>query len=243
MLQRNSRTATAEAASVPAGGGVVSAGYWTAVTKPQLLHADSTAALPSLAQGQGRDALPPPDAHEGVVERMRARDAAALAELYDQTVARVFALARLILQENQEAEDLVAEVYERAWFRVDQFDPARGTALVWLLGICRNEALDRLRRRRRALRAHEILAQQPEIEEAEQPQDVLSHFQRGHAVHAAMAALTPLRRRIVALAYFRGLSHQELAAELGMPLGTVKSHLRRALAELRDRLGKEGGLG
>jgi RNA polymerase sigma-70 factor (ECF subfamily) len=180
------------------------------------------------------------DALNAVMLRLRARNPDALAELYDHTVAKVLTLARIILRNQADAEELVCVVYERAWLRADTFDATRGTALVWLLTICRSQALDRLRNRRALLRTREALGREPEESSVSGPEDVLDCFQRGHAVHAALAALTPLRREMIALAFFRGLSHQEIAAELDMPLGTVKSHLRRALTELRDRLELDG---
>jgi RNA polymerase sigma-70 factor (ECF subfamily) len=177
---------------------------------------------------------------EGVLLRVQSRDPQALAELYDHTVGRVMALARVILRDRRDAEEIVCEVYEQAWQQAGSFDPSRGTTLAWLLTICRSRALDELRRRRTRTRVRAVLAQEPAETAASRPDDVLDLFQRGHAVRSALAALTPLRRQIIGLAYFRGLSHQEIAAELAMPLGTIKSNLRRTLMELRDRLEADG---
>ena len=177
---------------------------------------------------------------DAVMQRIRSRDPDALAELYDHTVAKVMALARVMLRDPPDAEELVCDVYERAWRQAGSFDATRGTALAWLLMMCRSQALDRLRRRRRHARTIEAFARESELTSDSGPEDFLEHYQRGHAVHVALAAMTPLRRRMIGLAFFRDLSHQEIAAELGMPLGTVKSHMRRGLTELRDRLGLEG---
>lgn len=177
---------------------------------------------------------------ESVLLRVQSRDPQALAELFDLTVGRVMALARVILRDRRDAEEIVCEVYEQAWQQASRFDPSRGTTLAWLLTICRSRALDELRRRRTRTRVHAVLAREPAESAASRPDDVLDLFQRGHAVHAALAALTPLRRQMIALAFFRGLSHQEIAVELDMPLGSVKSHLRRGLTELRERLGLVG---
>jgi RNA polymerase sigma-70 factor (ECF subfamily) len=172
--------------------------------------------------------------------RLRAHDPDALSELYDSTVARILALARAMLRDQADAEELVCDVYERAWLRADTFDAARGTVLAWLLTICRSQALDRLRKRRALLRKHEAFSREPEEASVSGPDDLLDRFQSGHAVHVALASLTPLRQQLLELAFFRGLGHLEIAEELDMPLGTVKSHLRRALLELRDRLGLDG---
>ena len=175
-----------------------------------------------------------------LVLRLQSRDPDALAEIYDCTVGKILALARVMLGDRADADELVVDVYERAWMRADSFDAARGTVLAWLLTICRSQALDRLRSRRTALRMREAVGHEPVETSDSGPVDILDSFERGHAVHAALSALTPLRRQLIKLAFFRDLSHKEIAAELKMPLGTVKSCLRRGLAELRDRLGLDG---
>lgn len=173
-----------------------------------------------------------------VMMRVRARDPEALGELYDHTVAKVMALARGMLRDRADAEELVCDVYHRAWLRADSFDPERGSALAWLMIMCRSGALDRMRRRRRLeAQSSWALGYATEASSPPCPENVLHHFQRGHAVQVALAAISPLRRRMIALAYFEDLSQQEIATQLEMPLGTVKSHLRRGLAELRDLLG------
>jgi RNA polymerase sigma-70 factor (ECF subfamily) len=180
------------------------------------------------------------DALDAVMLRLQSHDHDALAELYDSTIARVLALARAMLRDPADAEELVCDVYERAWLRADTFDAARGTVLAWLLAICRTQALDRLRKRRALLRKHEAFSREPEETSVKGPEYFLDRFQNGHAVHAALTSLMPLRQKLLDLSFFRGLSHKEIAEELDMPLGTVKSHLRRALLELRDRLGLDG---
>jgi RNA polymerase sigma-70 factor (ECF subfamily) len=182
----------------------------------------------------------PGDALEAVMSRLRSRDPDALADLYDATVGKVLALARAILRNHADAEELVCEVYERAWTRAGSFDGSRGTALAWLLAMCRSQALDQLRRRRAQSRTREAFGRDPAEDSVAGPEDSLDCFQRGHAVHAALAALAPERRQMIAMAFFAGLSHQEISTELEMPLGTVKSHLRRGLLELRERLGSVG---
>jgi RNA polymerase sigma-70 factor (ECF subfamily) len=150
------------------------------------------------------------------------------------------ALARVMLRDPSDAEELVCEVYQRAWLKADRFDATRGTVLAWLLTMCRSQALDLLRKRRKLMRTREALEREPQKTDSSGPEELLECFQRGHCVHAALAALPPLRRQMIALAFFKGLSHKEIAAELTLPLGTVKSHLRRALLELRGRLGLDG---
>ena len=100
----------------------------------------------------------------------------------------------------------------------------------------RSRALDLLRQRKS--RRDQDMQELPEHEESAElgPEDVLAQFQDGTAVHRALAQLTPLRRELVGLAFFQGLSHQEIAEAKDLPVGTVKSHLRRSLLALREAL-------
>jgi RNA polymerase sigma-70 factor (ECF subfamily) len=102
--------------------------------------------------------------------------------------------------------------------------------------ICRSRALDVLRQRRR--RREDGPQKLPEREQSDDagPDDVLGQFQDGTAVHRALAQLTPLRRELVGMAFFKGLTHQEIADAMRLPIGTVKSHLRRSLLALREAL-------
>ena len=172
-----------------------------------------------------------------LIRRVQGKDSLAFSELYERTVDKVFALARSILRNRADAEDLVCDVYERAWMTSQSYDSSRGTVLAWLLIMCRSRALDVLRQRRMRTRGGEAYARESQVGYDSGPDVVLDLFERGHVVHRALATLSPLRRRMIALAFFRGMSHQEIADELSMPLGTVKSHVRRALGELRDALG------
>lgn len=163
-------------------------------------------------------------------------DARALAELYDATVGKLYALAFAMLCNTEDAEDVVCETYSYVWANAARYDANRGNVLAWLLMLCRSRALDRLRRRRAAAtlgvkRPGEIAAAT-----THEPGDLLSLMQRYTAMYAALSMLTPERRRLVSFAFLQGLSHQEIAQVTGLPLGTVKSHLRRALARLRDAL-------
>jgi len=105
--------------------------------------------------------------------------------------------------------------------------------------LCRSRALDRLRQRRARPPTVDFDAvEEVESDECSQPDDLLSVLQQRSLVHAALAQLTPQRRLLVSLSFLQGLSHQEIAQVTGMPLGTVKSNARRALAQLRTVLGE-----
>lgn len=176
---------------------------------------------------------------EDLVHAMAGGDQAALSRVYEQTATQVFAIARGMLRCKEDAEEVVCDVYSHAWQRANSYDSGRGTVMAWLAVMARNRAVDRLRQRRDALSLdddrHGSLAASL-VGEALGPEQVLAQFQSGSAVHRALQSLSAKRRYLLGLAFFQELSHQEIAAVTGMPLGTVKSHLRRALAALHGGL-------
>ena len=172
-----------------------------------------------------------------LIERMRNGQERALEELYEATVGKLYALASAILRSAEDTEEIVCETYAYAWTNAARFDAGRANVLGWLLMLCRSRALDRLRQRRAQAHALDVVAmRETDSLGSDQPHDILSLMQRRSRVHAALSQLTPERRHLVSLAFLQGLSHQEIAAATSLPLGTVKSHVRRALAQLREAL-------
>jgi RNA polymerase sigma factor (sigma-70 family) len=172
-----------------------------------------------------------------LVEQMRIGQERALEELYDATVGKLYALASAILRSAEDTEEIVCETYAYAWANASRFDASRANALGWLLMLCRSRALDRLRQRRATANALEVAAlRHADGSGTDQPFDVLSLMQQRSKVHAALSQLTPERRHLVSLAFLQGMSHQEIADVTRLPLGTVKSHVRRALTQLREAL-------
>jgi RNA polymerase sigma factor (sigma-70 family) len=178
------------------------------------------------------------DAQEGRLREALAgiagRRQEALAQFYDATMSRVYGLALRITSRSDAAEEVTADVYMQVWNQAERFDQMRGSVLAWLLTICRSRAIDHLRRADEA----ECWAEPPEPEwsAGEDPQDLLMAVESGREVSAALAALAPLQRQLVSLAFFRGLTHEEIAEHAGLPLGTVKTHIRKALTSLRETL-------
>ena len=170
-----------------------------------------------------------------LIPAMRRGEERALEQLYDATVGKLFALAVAILRNVDDAEEVVCSTYAYAWSSAASYSTERGAVLGWLLMLCRSRALDRLRQRREADRSVDISALQLE-DEGPAPDDLLQHMQQRSRIHAALETLTPEQRRLLSLAFFSGMSHQEISAATQKPLGTVKSHLRRALAQLREEL-------
>jgi RNA polymerase sigma-70 factor, ECF subfamily len=178
----------------------------------------------------------------GLIQRIAMADREALAELYDVTVGKLFAVAHLILRNTADAEEVVCDVYAQVWQTASDYSGERGAVLAWLLMICRTRALDRMRRNRVRLQAAAIERPAEDEEPSPQPgpEELLDIIQHGTAVHRALEALSPVKRQLVSLAFFKGLSHLEISEECGLPVGTVKSHIRRALNTLREQL-SEGG--
>lgn len=180
-----------------------------------------------------------PDAAAIVVllARIARQDEDALAALYDRLAGRVHGLVRRIVRNAQAAEEITEDVFFQIWRQAGRYDPLRGRPLGWILTIARTRALDSLRRADPAL-LHpepEVLTDAPSIA-ADNPHDLLGAMQESGHLHTAVASLEPLPRQLLALAFFSGFTHEEIAVRCDLPLGTVKSHIRRALLTLRDTL-------
>ena len=180
------------------------------------------------------------DGLRAILERIVRGEEAALRDLYDSTVARVYGLALRITGRADAAEEVTSDVFVQAWRDATRYDAERARVLTWLLTICRSRAIDFLRRRD----VTEPLPDDDELADAQSaprndPQDLLSATQSSGALHAALAVLAPLPRQLLALAFFRGLTHDEIAQHCDMPLGSVKTHIRKALGILRTRLVSE----
>lgn len=192
-------------------------------------------------------AAPTADPGLALIERMAARDEAALAEFHEQCVTTVFGLVLRITRLRTLAEEVVADSFLQVWQQAARYDPARGRPLAWVLTIARSRAIDALRRADPAETVDDAVSLADQRAQSltpfgdrDGPQDplmALDTWQRDSALHRAMATLAPVQRQVIALGYFRGLSQSEIAAHLAMPLGTVKSHVRFALQTLRRELG------
>jgi RNA polymerase sigma-70 factor, ECF subfamily len=209
-----------------------------------LLHARSMSPLASRPAPADASAAPLDAARTERDARLAALLAAsargntsAFEEFFDATAGYARALARRVLR-SDDTDDLLADAFFEAWRAAARFDPARGSAVTWLLVIVRSRALDLLRQRA----AHPSVAgtDTAEHELADEttadPSERLWQQQAGTRLHAALQLLTAAERWVLGLAYFRELTHAEIAARTRMPLGTVKSHITRAHTKLRDHL-------
>jgi RNA polymerase sigma-70 factor (ECF subfamily) len=162
---------------------------------------------------------------------------AALAQLYDASSHLVFGLALRILGDRDAAEDVVIDVYARAWREAKTYDPQRGTPCAWLLTMTRSRAIDLLRVHKRD-RATDPLEFASEVEcGAPTPEEASADAERHRVVRSALTSLSREQREPIELAYFAGLSHTEIAMQLGQPLGTIKTRIRLGMMRLRELLG------
>jgi RNA polymerase sigma-70 factor, ECF subfamily len=177
------------------------------------------------------------DADRPLIERIESRDAEALALLYDRHAGRLMGLAHRILGDTGEAEEILQEVYLHVWKAAATFDPARGPVLAWLLVATRSRSIDRLRSRRTGRSAGaRSLEEAPEPASREDVEADAAAREWEAQCRAVIAELPEDQRRALELAYFDGLTHQEIAARTATPLGTVKTRVRLGLMKLRERL-------
>jgi len=181
---------------------------------------------------------------EQLLARAAGGDASALEMLYDRYAPAVMGLALKMLADRATAEEVVQETFWRVWRGADSFRAQRGTVAGWLFGIARNFIIDVCRRRN--VRPQPALddgeaqrierAPDPDADVAESARLAIRHAQ----VRAALSALPDAQRRVIELAYFGGMTRQEIADTTGEPLGTIHTRARLALQKLREALQAQG---
>jgi RNA polymerase sigma-70 factor, ECF subfamily len=176
--------------------------------------------------------------HAALIRGVAGGDQQALASLYDATSRTVYGLLLRILSDASAAEEVLLDVYAQVWRRAASYSAERGSPLAWLTTIARSRAIDRLRRGRLEQQRTEpldlttarVAAAGASVEE-----DVQSR-ETGEFVRAALDSLAPEQREVIELAYYGGMSHSEIAAARGLPLGTVKTRTRLGMMRLREML-------
>jgi RNA polymerase sigma-70 factor, ECF subfamily len=159
------------------------------------------------------------------------RDAAAFAALYDRLAPRAFGLLLRVLRNRPDAEDVLQETFLQVWHQAGRFDPARSVPLGWVLMIARSRAADRLR-----AKSATAAERRPDVPPTPDPAAGLVATETAGRVSAALDGLPPDQAEPIRLAFYEGLTHEGVAARLGIPLGTVKTRIRLGMARLRARL-------
>jgi RNA polymerase sigma-70 factor (ECF subfamily) len=171
------------------------------------------------------------------IRRCASRDQSALASLYEESSQLVYTIALRILQNEADASEVVVDVYRQVWESAARFDERRGSAAAWIVIVARSRAMDR--RRSNAARTR-VAAPAEELKEVvcrePNPERLAIAGQNRGSVARALALIPAEQREALELAFFAGLSHSEISARLGDPLGTVKTRIRLAVIRLRELL-------
>ncbi|GAA2072538.1 ECF RNA polymerase sigma factor SigK [Aeromicrobium tamlense] len=181
----------------------------------------------------------PPEALGDTLRRCGRGDEAAFATLYDQTSARIHGLVRRIVRDRAQSEEVTQEVFLEVWRQAARFDPAKGSALSWLMTIAHRRAVDRVRSAEAATaRDTQHVLRDVTVEHDSTSETVEARLD-AQRVRRALAGLTETQREAIDLAYFRGCTHTEVASMLDVPVGTAKSRIRDGLIRLRDTMGAD----
>ena len=173
---------------------------------------------------------------DDLVDSFRAGDERALRLAYDRYGAAVLHLAGHSLGNTADAEDVAQATFVAAWLGRQTYDPRRGGLLGWLLGIARRKVVDRLRAAAREERLVETVRRQPGRASDASPERVVDRL----VLADELARLPGEQRRVLELAFYDDLTHAQVAAVTGLPLGTVKSHIRRGMSALKQRWEVDG---
>lgn len=173
--------------------------------------------------------------------RIATGDEGAFTTLYDRFSPGLFPFVMRMVRDEKEAEDILQEGFSHIWRRASTYDAARSSAFTWTVMIFRNKAIDRLRVRQRVQRTVDRVTEEFSGDEngSESTSLDVNRRDEGVRVRTALQQIPEEQKAAVELAFFRGLTHEEIAQRLDAPLGTIKARIRRGLLKLRDFL-KEG---
>lgn len=177
------------------------------------------------------------NAESSLVADFQAGHEAALAVMYERWGSLVYSLAMRSLGNVTDAEDVTQHVFIAAWLSRASFDPARAKLPAWLMGITHNKIVDAIDKRARDRRDREVMAQAVDRDSLSWTDDVVERM----LLADELSRLDDVPRRIMNMAFFDRLTHVQIAQSLDLPLGTVKSYIRRSLSAMRDRLEVDGG--
>ncbi len=215
-------------------------------TDVEMSDAGVEAMVSAPAEAEGGGPIPADLSDADLIGRAATGDARALEMLYERYSGVVFSFALRLVADRQLAEEVLQEVFFRAWQQGGAYSAQRGTFVTWLLSITHNLAIDEIRKRKR----------RPQKADSEEPETILAAVADTSAgadvegevwlgslrttVAEALKELPQAQRQAIELAYFQGLTQREIAETLGEPLGTIKTRMRLGLQKLREALGSSG---
>ena len=167
--------------------------------------------------------------------RLHAREVEALEVLYDRYCGFVHAIALRLIGSREEADEVVQDVFWQLWKNGIRYDPDRGRFSTWLFAIARNRCIDRLRSRRRDFFVESLPVDLPETRHHD-PEEDAALAERRRLVLDALRQLPIPQRQALELGFYQGMTHTEIAARLGEPLGTVKSRIKMGMGKLKQSL-------
>src|SRR5262245_38232117 len=168
-----------------------------------------------------------------LLNQIQAGSEEALLQLHEQFATPVYSVAYRVLGNPQDAEEATQDVFLRLWDKANTFDPQRGNFTSWLLTIARRVAIDRLRKRERRDPSNSVsMDEEPYLWETTLIGEDMTELQR--SLLSVLNQLPKEQQEAIFLAYFHGMSHSDISAYLGKPLGTVKSHIRLGMQKLRE---------
>ena len=189
--------------------------------------------------------MPALDAEQLQLARLLSRsalgDRPAFAELYAATRSKLFAVSLRIVRERSIAEEVLQDSFVNIWNHAGDYAQAKSAPLTWMTAIVRNRSLDILRRPREDADIDEALTANL-VDESATPERDAEERGEAHSLRACLQELDAGERQTIALAFYHGLSHSELADHLRRPLGTVKTHIRRGLLKLKECLTRGGAV-
>jgi RNA polymerase sigma-70 factor (ECF subfamily) len=198
-----------------------------------------TVVVTALRPWRGKADKQQDDSLEAVLGQVARGDEAAFDRLYRRVAGMVFGIARRVVRDPAQSEEVAQEVLVEVWRTATRFDPARGTALTWILTMAHRRAVDRVRSAQAAANRDERVGELERAPAFDEVAELVEAKLEREEVRRALATLTDLQRQAVVLAYYGGYTYREVAELLGVPLGTVKTRLRDGLIRLRDTLGVE----
>ena len=171
----------------------------------------------------------------GLIERIIARNEPAFADFYNLLVSRVHSLATAILGNTFDADEVVVDIFSRIWEQPERYSSARGSVTAWVLMMTRSRAIDLIRKKNTFIRKDSAAGEEQNLHQqcAEAPEDMLDNLRHSSQLGEALKTLSEKQRQMLTLAFYRDMSHSEISDYLNMPLGTVKTHIRRALQSLK----------
>ena len=191
------------------------------------------------------EVTPPETTDEQLMARIQARDDAALATLYKRHTPLLRTIVSRVVHNEHDADDLLQEIFVELWNRAAHYDEAKGKALGWMVTLARRRAIDKIRRRQAYSRAEERLRLETEHEPQQTRHDGVEEdvnaADRAEIFQRLLATLPDAQREALHLAYYRGFSQREIAAQTGIPLGTIKTRLELALRKIRTAILAVGG--